>query len=309
MKHIYKILSAFFLIGFFCTTYAASPAPKTPTCHKDIGPINTIYVHNIAHLNIYLEAKKDYLVTAGANADYCNTKKIQLKNGALYLKGPAKNTITNIYVEDLDHLNLYDVQDVSIKALSHTSVSINLHNTFATLIGDFFIPVLNVHGTSDLSTLMGKFNIAQLHYDGSGKVIINNLQANHMQIFDKGTGEVFLTGKANIRQIHKDGKGYLYINGLLSKKTRLYASGQGEVRISGITNTLRAEVAKFAFLNAKYLHSKDAFIKAYGTSLAYVKPIHQLFAYASDCGQINYFHKPTLLYKNTSREGVILPMY
>lgn len=317
MKKLCNTFIACLLIGFCCynCSYAATFAKSTTTssakiCRLDLASVRSIKISRLAHVNIYLEAKKDYLTTAGVKTNFCHSRRIRFKHGALFIHGSAPDTVINIYVQDLDSLTLIDTQDVNIKALAPATVSINMQNAaYTTLNGNIYLPSLSVAGHSSLTTNIGTTNLRNLHNTGSGDIIINNLRTFKLTIDDEGSGETILRGSADANQITKTGKGYLNLRWLHSRCTRIDASGTGEICIAGTTKSLRATLHEYAFLNARYLTAKDLFVKTYDCSLAYVKPISQLFAYATGYGQINYYHEPRLLSKYTASSGVVLPMY
>lgn len=293
------------MLVFCIDIYAA--ALITP-CTINLKPVNIIHANSTYHLNIFLNADHNYIMTSGPRINYCHEIS-SFEHGTLNLNSTTPDTLVNVYVKNLDQLTLTNTHDVDVNALQHATFDLTAKNAaFIALNGNFHLPHLAVYGNTNLTAVNGKISIDTLNNNGASQITIKNLAAKTMTINDAGSGKITLRGNTAVDKIIQTGKGLIDLYWVNSKLTKVNASGAGSVILAGKANKLVANLTRLAFLNAKYLRAKNVFVKTKRYAIAYVNPIQQLFAAATDGSIIDYYHNPVNLYKNISHEGVILPM-
>jgi len=273
----------------------------------NLGPFYKIDSTGLYRLNVFSGAKKNYCVVTG-NHELFYRASIKIKDGVLHISAPVRGITINVYAKNLLGVRLSNMLDPKIKSLSQSKMSMFINNVHhASFAGEFIIPHLIVNGYSHLSG-KGKINIGTLNNTSAGTIIISGIQSKDMMINNVGSGKILLYGDIDAEQISQSGTGTIDIQKINGSITTVISSGTGKIKLAGKTKKLIATLTGKTFLNAKRLNAKVALIKTANSAQANINPLIQLFAYASGQSQINYYSKPPLLYRNTTPQGLILPM-
>jgi len=309
-KYILILLSLLLLASCACNPCVSNQkATKATEIITPTQPIHNIKAEGNCNINVKTGMKKRQIILKG-NTYSIKKASIKVSNGTLYIDCSAKSPLSiQVNTYQVYQIVLEDTGNIKLNA-PHTNVTnIYSNNTKnVKLTGKWTIPTLEIRGTGNFKA-KGYIKIKQLNFSGSGILMLKTLHDQKKMVINKsGPGHIVLRGYANVTTINQEGSGHTNLYWTNSQSTTINAEGSGSIKLAGKTKKLTAHLKDYTKLDAQYLRAKDIFIRTYHNAFAKIHPIDQLFAYAMDKSQINYYGTPKKLYRHPTQEGVILPI-
>lgn len=137
----------------------------------------------------------------------------------------------------------------------------------------------------------------------------NNLGANGINMTVGGNSTLNIaTKKVVIGQLNASGNAKVSIYWIDSNFVSTNLSGNASVALAGLATNLNANLSGSSNLNAKYLRTKQAYIKTSGHSNATVFVLKSLSALAVDYSTIYYYPDPEVVGRYVACSGAVLRM-
>lgn len=178
---------------------------------------------------------------------------------------------------------------VARKVKSH-GLRLNLHNCGSTWISGDAIP------------------LRSLNNSGCGPVTIAHVKSPSVDIHLAGASVINIRGIIDLKHLAYSGNGSLNIYWLDSDHVKVDGKGSAQAFIAGVAKEAHIDLSQHAYLDARYLRSKEDVIKTRDYSRADVTPLHVLNALAVDHSNIYYYKDPISVNTYMRGYGSVLRM-
>lgn len=149
-------------------------------------------------------------------------------------------------------------------------------------------------------------NLSTINVWENAQVIVRGARSQGLSIYARDWAKVTIQGEVNLRRIVTCSNRNIVVNQTHSRHLIIAASGRGTVSVNGTAHVLSARLWGKSCLEAQHLRTQQVYIDSYGESIGKVWPIFALYAFAADHGNIYYYHKPTVLMRQTHQSGNVL---
>lgn len=264
------------------TVASPSPAPvlaNTPTvqCYN-VHSFDNVVING--DMDVVLTSQNPgYSVTATGMPAQLSTISVNNVQNTLYISqrgfnfsNPTMTPQVVINLPDLHQLQYKGAGHLTANNLRSTSLSVNLHNRNA----------VDIEGKQIV--------LQQITQSGAGPVTISGISSDALFINSNGGSPLELKGMVNLRALNFNGNGSLHVYWINSPYLRVRSSGSNHLLLAGITPMLDAVVSGKSYLDAKYLHAKQAFVNTAEQARADVWVSHSLNALAGGNSNIYYYH-------------------
>lgn len=142
----------------------------------------------------------------------------------------------------------------------------------------------------------------------SASVWANNVNSPGLVVSTMDNSAVHLNHAGALRMVQNNSSQDMAISGIDSRSIVVYGYGTGRVRLSGKTRSLEAKLGDQFCLEAQDLHADTVHIMTHDKALAYICPIHAMYAFAYDNSNIYYYLIPGQLVRETRISGNVLKL-
>jgi hypothetical protein len=152
----------------------------------------------------------------------------------------------------------------------------------------------------------GSFGLRHLDIGGKTSFAMRGVSSRDMTIRVRNEGVVLLRGMATVSSIELFDKGHLDMYWLDSDDLTVDAHNQSTATIAGIADKMVAVLQGNAQLNARYLRTREAFVKTYDRALAEIQTFSNQNAIAYNESNIYFFLTPDFHANFMARDGSVL---
>jgi len=170
----------------------------------------------------------------------------------------------------------------------------------------------SVRSTNSLRVTYTTPSLKDINSSGSGRLTVNNLNGDALDISKSGSGSATLTGQVRSLEVRNSGSGQINANGLRIGEARvsqsgsgrtalgpvqgrelsLRVSGSGSVQASGAVNAIRAHTSGSGSVDATGVTSEQADLATSGSGGISATVKHSVLAQTSGSGHITVYGNP-----------------
>ena len=152
----------------------------------------------------------------------------------------------------------------------------------------------------------GQLGVRALEITGEGRLTLQGISSQTLNIAASGNSHLELRGMANIGTLTFSDNATVDMYWLDSPQLIIRGSGQAVARLAGIVGVMHADLTQNAYLDARALRTKEAYVKAFDHSNAEITVLDIQNVLASNSSTV-YFHKNSGLMNNfMAYEGSVL---
>ncbi|NKB46173.1 MAG: hypothetical protein GKR77_00085 [Legionellales bacterium] len=283
------------VFGVFQAHAARYVAESTPT--EAIVPPTTDITHD-------LQAFQGLFVIGPVNV-----KIVRSDKHAIRLTGPTEQVTKTTVQLDEFQLNVVVPEGQVLEAVVYMQ---NLHSIHWQAFGNLTVNAWNsalldiTTGGEGAVTLTGKFGLRHLDIGGKTALTIHEVSSRSMTLRIRDQAAVILRGMAVVDSIELYDKAHLDLYWLDSYGLRIEAHNQSTVTLAGVADRLVALLQGNAQLNARFLRTREAYVKTYERALAEIQVTDNQNAVAYDESNIYFFTTPQFHASFMARDGSVL---
>ncbi len=152
-------------------------------------------------------------------------------------------------------------------------------------------------------------NLCFLQASKYARVIMEEVNTCYgINIVTSDNAQVRIRGVINLQKVTTRGNSCVNAMWVDSYHVRLCSSDNSKVVLAGFTCILDAALNSNSSLDARFLRSKEAFVKTTDYACAKVLPIFALYGFAKHFSGIYYYKTPGFITRNSTESGNILQM-
>lgn len=236
---------------------------------------------------------------------------------ASYYKPPIPN-ITKTYAMPFENISAQGQVEVNVKQDKHWTISIFGP---ADIVQNPAIIKHDAHGFSIIvpENLARKYTrplvvsvtapaLRNLTLQNGITFSAHDLRVINLKIGASGSSDVTLQGTiyASNTDLNQQGNGKIALAWLQSDEVKITASQNGLVLLAGVAKNLNVALFNSAYLDSKYLRTKNLVINAHNTSRADVLALRKMIARVDQKSNIYYYQRPNYMQIYPEGSGNVL---
>lgn len=144
---------------------------------------------------------------------------------------------------------------------------------------------------------------------GSTVVTGHNISSHGLSIIAQDQSAIYLDGEMRISHLQNNSSGPIKVYWVNNGDLLIDGSGSGPIYLAGTADVLTIHLGGNSQIDARQLRANEVYVTVQDYACARVTPLHSLYAFASDHGNVYYYHRPHLMAGNTRCSGNVLYMY
>lgn len=145
--------------------------------------------------------------------------------------------------------------------------------------------------------------LLSINLAGNSSIMGRNIHSNYLTINTQDNSHVILDGVLGVNTIDASGDSSINLRWVNSQKLTIRGNGNSSISVAGVTGVSDIRLTDSATLDSRYLRSKTMFIETRGNSTADVIAIDDMYAFATEYGNIYYYKTPGYYLDSTEMSG------
>ncbi|PHQ79186.1 MAG: hypothetical protein COB66_07375 [Coxiella sp. (in: Bacteria)] len=209
----------------------------------------------------------------------------------------------------IDSMGNLNITIKPVTRSSHVSYSIKQPGTVYAHIRNHILYLRQTDGAKNAADVTLHMNrLDNLSVYGNANITANNIKSNALSINTTSNGNIMLNGMMTLNNLFVAGNGNVSLRWVNGADISIYSKGNSHITIAGNVGKMLAKLSGHSFLNAKYLRTKQTWIKTTNFAQAQILSSATVQAYAHDQSNVYYYKTPQLINRIDRNAGNTLQL-